>query len=246
MGTNRSMCTPIRHIQEWRYGCRGQLKSDGTRPETRFHLSEKRTSPFKSAGASVQSTTGSRGVRISGSNAGYTMFRGSVKGTVYPLHSPVSPSLPLPCVTVCHQISTGVYSFLLSALDGAKQSDLRRIWCTYGRGKNPVPIEQDSGWIPKSVRKFWSGEEKTTLGWILFRASRLTGTSLYGFGTLDGPEAASIYCIYPSCLLWHKSWRRCNDRDSCYCTLERARGAGNKEINKLKKNAIYRRLHSSK
>ena len=36
---------------------------------------------------------------MSGSNAGYTMFRGSVKGTGYPLHSPVSPSLPLPCVT---------------------------------------------------------------------------------------------------------------------------------------------------
>jgi len=32
----------------------------------------------------------SRGVRISGSNAAYTMFRGSVKGTGYPLHSPVS------------------------------------------------------------------------------------------------------------------------------------------------------------
>ena len=59
-------------------------------------------------GASVQSTTGSRGVRISGSNAGYTMFRGSVKGTGYPLHSPVSPSLPLQCVTVCHHISVGV------------------------------------------------------------------------------------------------------------------------------------------
>ena len=58
--------------------------------------------------ASVQSTTGSRGVRISGSNAGYTTFRGSVKGTGYPLHSPVSPSLPLPCVTVCHHISTGL------------------------------------------------------------------------------------------------------------------------------------------
>ena len=50
---------------------------------------------LKSAGASIQSTTGSRGVRISGSNAGYTMFRGSVKGTGYTLHSPVSPSLPL-------------------------------------------------------------------------------------------------------------------------------------------------------
>ena len=30
-------------------------------------------------GASVQSTAGSRGVRISGNNAGYTVFRGSVK-----------------------------------------------------------------------------------------------------------------------------------------------------------------------
>ena len=57
----------------------------------------------------VQSTTGSRSVRISGSNAGYTMFRGSVKSTGYPLHSPISPSLPLPCVTVCHHVSTGLY-----------------------------------------------------------------------------------------------------------------------------------------
>ena len=89
--------------------CRGQLKCDGTRAETSFRLSVKRTSPFKSAGASVQSTTGSRGVRISGSDAGYTMFRGSVMGTGYPLHSPVSPSLALPCVIVCHHISTEVY-----------------------------------------------------------------------------------------------------------------------------------------
>jgi len=73
-----------------------------------FLTDYKRTSPFKSAGGvSVQSTTDSRGVRISGSNAGYTMFRGSVKGTGYQLHSSVSPSLPLPCVTVCHHISTG-------------------------------------------------------------------------------------------------------------------------------------------
>jgi len=85
-------------------GVRLRLKCDGTRAETRFRLSAKRTSPFKSAGASFQSTAGSRGVRISGSNAGYTMFRGSVKSTGYPLHSPVSPSLPLPCVTVYHHI----------------------------------------------------------------------------------------------------------------------------------------------
>jgi hypothetical protein len=66
--------------------------------------------PFKSAGASVQSTTGNRGVRISHSNVDYTTFRGSVKSTGYPLHSLVSPSLPLPCVTVCHHISVGLYS----------------------------------------------------------------------------------------------------------------------------------------
>jgi hypothetical protein len=86
-----------------------RLKCGDIRAEIRFRLSVKRTSPFKSAGASVQSTTGSRGVRISGSNAGYTMFRGSVKSTGYPLHSPVFPSLPLPCITVCHHISTGLY-----------------------------------------------------------------------------------------------------------------------------------------
>ena len=93
-----------------------RLNCDGTREETIFRLSAKRTSLFKSAGASVQSTTGSRGVRITGSNTGYTMFRGSVKSTGYPLHSPVSPSLPLPCVTVCHHISTLLYLSLFWTL----------------------------------------------------------------------------------------------------------------------------------
>jgi len=66
---------------------------------------------------SIQWTTGSRGMRISGSNAGYTMFRGSVKGTGYPLHSHVSPSLPIPCVTVCHQVSTELYHRMSEVID---------------------------------------------------------------------------------------------------------------------------------
>ena len=85
------------------------LKCHGTHAETRFRLLAKRTSPFKLAGASVPLTTSSRGVRISGSNAGYTMFWDTVKSTGYPLHLPVSPTLPLPCVTVCHHISTWLY-----------------------------------------------------------------------------------------------------------------------------------------
>jgi len=99
------------------------LKCDGTRAETRFRLSAKRPSPFKSAGASVQLTTCRRDVRISGSNAGYTMFRGSVKCTGYPLHLPVSPSLPLPCVAVCHHVSTGLY---LGRCDERNAEDVKK------------------------------------------------------------------------------------------------------------------------
>ena len=47
-----------------------RAECDGTRAESRFRFSPKRTCPFKSVGASVQSTAGSRGVRISLSNAG--------------------------------------------------------------------------------------------------------------------------------------------------------------------------------
>jgi len=76
------------------WGGRLRLKCDGTRAENIFRLSQQRTSPFKSAGASVQSTAGSRGVCISVSNAGYTTFRGSVRVLAthsirqFPLHFP--------------------------------------------------------------------------------------------------------------------------------------------------------------
>ena len=84
---------------------------DGTRTDTRFRLSAKRTSQFESAGTSVQATTGNRGVHISGSNARYTKFRGSVKGTGYsirqfPLHFPFRAS---PCAITFHLDSTTVY-----------------------------------------------------------------------------------------------------------------------------------------
>jgi len=76
------------------------LKRDSTRAETRFRLSPKRTSPFKSAGASVQSNAGSRGVRISVSNDGYTMFRGS-EGYLLPTPFASFPfTSPLPSLIV--------------------------------------------------------------------------------------------------------------------------------------------------
>jgi len=86
-----------------------RLKCDGTRVETRFLPSAKPTSPFKSAGASVQSTTGSRGVRISGSNTEYTMFQSSVTILAthsirqFPLHFPSRAS---PCAITFQMDST--------------------------------------------------------------------------------------------------------------------------------------------
>ena len=81
---------------------RALAEPDGTRAETTFRLLPKRTSPFKPAGVSVQSTAGSRGVRISVSHAGYTRFRGRVRVLAthsirqFPLQFPARAS---PCAT---------------------------------------------------------------------------------------------------------------------------------------------------
>ena len=56
-----------------------RAERDGTRAETRIRLFPKRTSPFKSVGASVQWTAGSRGVRIGFSNDGYTTLGGGLR-----------------------------------------------------------------------------------------------------------------------------------------------------------------------
>ena len=68
---------------------RANAKRDGTRAETRIGLSAKRTSPFQSAGGSVQSTTGSRGVR---SVDARRLATHSIR--VFPLHFPSRAS---PC-----------------------------------------------------------------------------------------------------------------------------------------------------
>ena len=84
-----------------------RLKRDGIRAETRFGLSAKRTSPFKLAGASVQSTAGSRGVRISGSNgsnAGYTVFCSRVQDYWLPI--PLA-CFPVTSPTVRHHVPSG-------------------------------------------------------------------------------------------------------------------------------------------
>jgi hypothetical protein len=89
-----------------------QLGLYGTCAETRFRLSAKRTGPCDTAGATVQSTTGSRGVWVSSYSlycAGKAMFRGLVRHDGYPFHSPVAPSLSHTRVSMCHVIIIVLY-----------------------------------------------------------------------------------------------------------------------------------------
>ena len=89
-------------------------KRDGTRAETRFGLSAKRTSPFKLAGWRGQF---SRLLAVDVCASVVVMVvmldkpcsEVECKTTGYPLHSHVSPSFPLPCVTVCHQVPNALY-----------------------------------------------------------------------------------------------------------------------------------------
>jgi len=83
-----------------------RLKCDGTRAETRFHLSAKRTSPFKSAGGRQFSRLLAAEVCASAVVMLDTpCSEVEYKTTGYPLHPSVSPSLPLTSATVCHHVS---------------------------------------------------------------------------------------------------------------------------------------------
>ena len=100
----RTYCLPL-------HRSRARLKRDGTHAEIRFGLTGKWTSPFKLAGESVWSTTGSRGVRISGSNAEYTMFWGRVKD--YWLPTPLA-SFPFTSPPMRHRVPSGFNWALLA------------------------------------------------------------------------------------------------------------------------------------
>jgi len=91
---------------------RARLKRDGTRAETRFGLSAKRTSPFKLAGGQFSRLLAGEvcaSVVVMVVMLDTPCSEVLCKTTGYPLHSHVSPLLPLPCVTVCHQVSIELY-----------------------------------------------------------------------------------------------------------------------------------------
>ena len=111
-------------------------------------------------GASVQSTTGSRGVRVSGSNAGYTMFRGSVKGIGYPLHSPVSPFTSPP---VRHRVPSHFNWTLM--LDTPCSEVVWRVLATHSSRQFPRLFPSDAS--PFAI----TFQLESIAGYIMFRGS---------------------------------------------------------------------------
>jgi hypothetical protein len=71
---------------------------------------------------------------VNGSNAGQAVIFCLFSLAGYPLHSPVSPTLPLPCVTVCHQVSILLYRLYTTGAVWPTDSGFRGVqqrvrWC---------------------------------------------------------------------------------------------------------------------
>jgi len=92
------------------------LKRDGKRAETRFCVSAKGTSPFKlvpGGGWGLFSRLLAAEVCVSAVVMVVMLdtpcSEAECKTTGYPLQSYVSPSIPLPCFNVCHQVTTELH-----------------------------------------------------------------------------------------------------------------------------------------
>ena len=118
---------------------RARLKCDGTRAETRSGLSAQRTSHLNRRGAQFSRLLAAE---VCASAVVMVVMLDSpcseveCKTTGYPLHS---PSLPIPCVTVCHQVSTELY--LISR-------------CMYSYGRPPLWSSGQGFWLQIQRSRF--------------------------------------------------------------------------------------------
>jgi len=142
-------------------------------------------------GASVQSTTGSRGVRISGSNAGYTMFRGSVKMLIKKVqldatvcrHLFTARSLYMFRASQ-HPSSASSWTFLLTLNHDARNHEFQEVvwrvlqptpFATFPFTSLPVRHRVPSRfswtlltWAPQRTKgRGWSCRQPSSPGWFL-------------------------------------------------------------------------------
>jgi len=81
------------------------------------------------------------------------MFRGSVKDTGYPLHSPVSPSLPLLCVTVSSHFNWSLQFSLEHAMKAQRRE------CRYSSTPFLISALDMGGWPTPRPGRLTPGKE---------------------------------------------------------------------------------------
>ena len=161
------------------------------------------------------------------------MFRGSAKSTGYPLHSPVSPSLPLPCVTVCHHISTGLYAlspyikqtcFVFKSLTTLWV--VQNIWCPLnwkgcGRRWSWRNVRHVPGIYLEGQRKKTKciGHDDQPFGWDLNRApprslwNFTARTPSLSLGQVERQKNNAAFCTLTLIvLMWRIGWAHNNAR----------------------------------
>jgi len=183
------------------YG-RARSKRDCTCAETRFGLSAKRTSPFKSAGGGGQFSR-LLAVEECGS-PDRPCSDVQWKAASYPLHSHLSPSLTLPCVTVSHQVPNGLYVVHASvwAPWWVGESRFRTSWvhpkeesciCSMVRVHNLIPTRL---LIPMHVKHTIQHIHLSSWGWT-HEFRNMYETAIYKIVHFVG-----LYCIKIKMLLW--------------------------------------------
>jgi hypothetical protein len=134
------------------------------------------------------------------------MFRVSVKSTGYPLHSPVSPSLPRPCVTLCHHwtlryLTTAAVYFMCGLFKNAVSNPdnvvssgtcnvLGRLW--------EENVMTSFGVFPGNARHDW-GKSRKVSRWLVYELKFVSGIyRMRGGNVSTWASLASVCVLHPA------------------------------------------------
>ena len=84
------------------------------------------------------------------------------KTTGYPLHSHVPPSLPLPCVTVCHQVSTELYNKTWHVFPFSVCSTANAWWAFYTHNVDARTLPWRTDWTVPFRQQWASANPEVT------------------------------------------------------------------------------------
>jgi hypothetical protein len=153
-------------------------------------------------------------VVVNGSNAGQAVIFCLFSLAGYPLHSPVSPTLPLPCVSVCHQVSILLYcnvsgpgSSVGIAIRAGRSGDRIPVGARFfahvqtGPGAHPASCTMGTGSVPGVER----GRGVTLTPHPLLVPRSKNRVEIYLYSVLG--SSWPVKRVKPKTAAW-KSWNR--------------------------------------